>query len=128
MQEHQRPTPYLTEIGLYKYLLQSNKPEAEEFQDYVYNLLVKQRRAEFAQLNTKYKIMKNKNEWDENTPEQFDKFVKFLCEDYKQANDIDPTTLPKYEHVKNKILTYYYNKNYKLAHKRFNELLSIYDL
>jgi len=37
-------TTFFTERGLYKYLLQSKRPRAEEFQDFVFDLLAKERR------------------------------------------------------------------------------------
>jgi prophage antirepressor-like protein len=125
---HQRPTPYLTEKGIYKYLLQSNRPEAENFHEYIFDLLIEQRLSEFSDMRLKYKIIKHKNNWDLGSTDQFENFMNFLCQDYKEINNIDPKTLPDYENVKNKTIIPYRNKNYKLAHEQFNGLLRVYNV
>lgn len=54
-QGRKRPMRFFTEKGLYKYLLQAQKPIAEEFQEYVYDLVVAERKrvVDEAQLEAK---------------------------------------------------------------------------
>src|SRR5579872_6240651 len=69
-------TRFLTESGLYRYLLRSGRPRAEEFQSYVYNLLKTERKRIIDSVQLELRIAQTKYE-------ECEKKV----EEYKQKNE-----------------------------------------
>lgn len=53
---------YLTEAGLYKYLLQSKREEAEEFQDFVFDILTAERKKTVDSIQLALKISQTEND------------------------------------------------------------------
>jgi len=114
--------PVFTEKGLYKYLLSSRRPEAEEFQDYVFDLLKKVRIKQMKCMATKLKIREETNLWSIN-PISFREFNNMIIDCMKIKYSYDPKDRADYEELKEFIRNDYNNKRFIEAYNRYNNAM-----
>jgi prophage antirepressor-like protein len=109
----------LTEIGLYRYLLQSKRPEAIPFQEYVYGVLKTERLRVVNVLQFRIKILEDEREWNRVMSGNSTEFFEYLCREHINNTGIFPDEHPKYKQMKREIKCLFDRDDIRYARKIF---------